>query len=80
MLNCSKNQVIPSTARIALAFCLAMMTRHPLKMLISSVLIWIFSVQNKLDALKLLNRDLKSQVIFLSEIKIGSSYKDDQFL
>jgi len=40
----------------------------------------INSVQNKLDDLKLLNRDLKSQVIFLSETKIGSSYKDDQFL
>ena len=39
----------------------------------------INSVQNKLDDLKLLNRELKSQVIFLSETKIGSSYKDDQF-
>lgn len=40
----------------------------------------INSVQNKLDDLKLLNRELKSQVIFLSETKIDSSYKDDQFL
>ena len=39
----------------------------------------INSVQNKLDDLKLLNRELKSQVI-LSETKIDSSYKDDQFL
>lgn len=37
----------------------------------------INSVQNKLDDLKLLNRELKSQVIFLSEI--DSLYKDDQF-
>ena len=37
------------------------------------------SVQNKLDDLKLLKRELKSQVIFLSETKIDSSYKDDQF-
>ena len=40
----------------------------------------INSVQNKLDDLKLLNRELKSQVIFFSETKIDSSYKDDQFL
>ena len=40
----------------------------------------INSVQNKLDDLKLLNRELKSQVIFLSATKIDSSYKDDQFL
>ena len=39
----------------------------------------IDSVQNKLDDLKLLKRELKSQVIFLSETKIDSSYKDDQF-
>ena len=39
----------------------------------------INSLQNKLDNLKLLNRELKSQVIFLSETKIDSSYKDDQF-
>jgi len=39
----------------------------------------INSVQNKLNDLKLLNRELKSQVIFLSETKIDSSYKDDQF-
>ena len=39
----------------------------------------INSLQNKLDNLKLLNRELKSQVIFLSETKIDSSCKDDQF-
>ena len=39
----------------------------------------INSVQNKFDDLKLLNRELKSQVIFLSETKIDPSYKDDQF-
>ena len=39
----------------------------------------INSVQNKFDELKLLNRILKSQVIILSETKIDSTYKDDQF-
>ena len=39
----------------------------------------INSVQNKLDHLKLLHRELKSRVIFLPETKIDSSYKDDQF-
>ena len=39
----------------------------------------INSVQNKLDHLKLLHRELKSRVIFLPETKIDSSHKDDQF-
>ena len=39
----------------------------------------INSIQNKFDELKLLNRGLKSQVIILSETKIDSSYKSDQF-
>ena len=39
----------------------------------------IKSIQNKFDELKLLNRGLKSQVMTLSEAKINSSYKSDQF-
>ena len=39
----------------------------------------INSVQNKLDHVKLLHRELKSRVIFLPETKIDSSYKDTQF-
>ena len=39
----------------------------------------INSIQNKFDELKLLNTELKSQVIILSETKIDSSYKSDQF-
>lgn len=39
----------------------------------------INSIQNKFDELKLLNRGLKSQIIILSEMKIDSSYKSDQF-
>ena len=39
----------------------------------------INSIQNKFDKLKLLNRGLKSQIVILSEMKIDSSYKSDQF-
>ena len=39
----------------------------------------IKSIQNKFHELKLLNRGLKSQVMTLSEAKINSSYKSDQF-
>ena len=47
----------------------------------ASALILLFgdSIQNKFDKLKLLNRGLKSQIIILSEMKIDSSYKSDQF-
>ena len=38
----------------------------------------INSCQNKLDDLILLNKDLKSHVIFLSETKIDSSYTNTQ--
>ena len=37
------------------------------------------SIQNKIDEIKLLNKDLKAQIIFLSEMKIDSSYHDVQF-
>ena len=39
----------------------------------------INSLQNKFDELKLLNDRMKSQIIFLSETKIGKSYSNSQF-
>ena len=36
-------------------------------------------IQNKFDDLKILNRELKSHIIFLAEIKIDSSYPSSQF-
>ena len=36
--------------------------------------LYINSLQNKFDDLKLLNDEMKSQIIFLSEIKIDKSY------
>jgi hypothetical protein len=39
----------------------------------------INSLQNKFDELKLLNKELRSQVIILSETKIDSTYKNEQF-
>ena len=37
--------------------------------------LYINSLQNKFDDLKLLNDEMKSQIIFLSEIKIDKSQK-----
>ena len=37
------------------------------------------SLQNKFDELKLLNDEMKSQIIFLSEKKIDISYPNSQF-
>lgn len=39
----------------------------------------INSIQNKFDDLKILNRELKSHIIFLTETKIDSSYPSSQF-
>ena len=39
----------------------------------------INSIQNKFEEFKILNNDIKSQAIILSETKIDSSYKDDLF-
>ena len=39
----------------------------------------INSIQNKFEELKLLNKELKSQLIFLTETKIDSTYPDEQF-
>ena len=39
----------------------------------------INSLQTKFDELKLLNDRMKSQIIFLSETKIGKSYSNSQF-
>ena len=36
--------------------------------------LYINSLQNKFDDLKLLNDEMKSQIIFLSETKIDKSY------
>ena len=41
--------------------------------------LYINSLQNKFDDLKLLNDEMKSQIIFLSEIKIDKSHPKSQF-
>lgn len=39
----------------------------------------INSIQNKIDEVKIVNRELKSHIIFLTETKIDSSYPSSQF-